>query len=895
MTGATPRFVAVVPVFRQSGLASEAISSALAQGPQMAVVAVDDGCPHAETRAVLEGWQRRAPGRLHRLHQANRGLSAARNAGIALALARFPGLQAVLPLDADNRLDPHAATVFAHLLDSHPEADWFYPNFDMFGLDFHAHSGGPFSVARMSASNQCEAGSLIRTRVLAAGIRFDESLRQGYEDWDFFLQAARAGFRGHPMGQACFRYRKRPESMLSSSHGEDTSLRAAIRARHPWLYQRDAVAAQAAAEVPRYLLVRTGTPQTAEVFTDPRAPEPIDAAAVGDMLAGAWARPARMPAPLAALFARPEVMQALRDARLLRSAVWHLHRALEGADMAALRLEADPDGLRCFRSWRPEDPQAGWTPTPEHLWRDRRLADMDSRSVRAREADALRNADILMLSRATLEQKLFAAAAPQDPGRRSAAAGTPEFRVAEVRLSLEALPPRTGARPVRAMRDFVRRHRAAPERIAHLTAQRPWRQDPQIAGPADLEAILRAATLDGLPLPLPPRERPRIGFVLPIFLFGGVEKCTIALAEALRRRGVDCHLFVYGAQPMAATGWMTRPFAGIHQLTDPVLREWGGPHYMGTALASHPPPGMLEAMMAPLCSMDAVVVTGSAAALYGAARLRRKGVPVLAWEHLLETSSYGKSFGTPYLALAFEGALDRVLTCSDRLARWLHGQGVPRDKILPLPNGPGFPMPRDDVRAAMEARAARPGDAVLRVGFLGRFDLQKGADRLAGVARACAGLPIEFTVTGGAVLDAGIPDMPQSIRRNPPAMELDDLIAAYAGMDVLLMPSRDEGLPLTLFEAQRAGVVPVATDVGAVREAIVDGETGFLVPEGNAVPEMAALLRRLAADPDMLRAMSARAARTEGRWEKNADALLAALRALGAVPGDIPAEVPVSG
>ena len=48
--------------------------------------------------------------------------------------------------------------------------------------------------------------------------------------------------------------------------------------------------------------------------------------------------------------------------------------------------------------------------------------------------------------------------------------------------------------------------------------------------------------------------------------------------------------------------------------------------------------------------------------------------------------------------------------------------------------------------------------------------------------------------------------------------------------DVFLLPSRFEGFPLTVLECMHAGVPIVAHDVGGIAEAIVDGETGFVVP-----------------------------------------------------------------
>jgi glycosyltransferase involved in cell wall biosynthesis len=61
--------------------------------------------------------------------------------------------------------------------------------------------------------------------------------------------------------------------------------------------------------------------------------------------------------------------------------------------------------------------------------------------------------------------------------------------------------------------------------------------------------------------------------------------------------------------------------------------------------------------------------------------------------------------------------------------------------------------------------------------------------------------------------------------------DVPDLLASFA---VFAFPSRYEGLCLAVIEAQAAGVPVVATPVGGIRETVVDGETGYLVPVGDA-------------------------------------------------------------
>ena len=68
---------------------------------------------------------------------------------------------------------------------------------------------------------------------------------------------------------------------------------------------------------------------------------------------------------------------------------------------------------------------------------------------------------------------------------------------------------------------------------------------------------------------------------------------------------------------------------------------------------------------------------------------------------------------------------------------------------------------------------------------------------------------------------------------------VEDVRPWIAAFDVLAMPSRSEGMPLTLVEAMALGCPIVATEAGGVREAV--GEVGVLVPRGDPTRLAAAL------------------------------------------------------
>src|SRR6185503_15100133 len=61
-----------------------------------------------------------------------------------------------------------------------------------------------------------------------------------------------------------------------------------------------------------------------------------------------------------------------------------------------------------------------------------------------------------------------------------------------------------------------------------------------------------------------------------------------------------------------------------------------------------------------------------------------------------------------------------------------------------------------------------------------------------------------------------------------------DLPTIYGASDVFAITSANEGTPVALIEAMAAGVPGVATDVGGVRDVILDPSMGVVVPSGDA-------------------------------------------------------------
>ena len=84
---------------------------------------------------------------------------------------------------------------------------------------------------------------------------------------------------------------------------------------------------------------------------------------------------------------------------------------------------------------------------------------------------------------------------------------------------------------------------------------------------------------------------------------------------------------------------------------------------------------------------------------------------------------------------------------------------------------------------------------------------------------------------------------------------IQDIAKFNAGMDLICLTSNNEGTPVSLIEAQAANIPVITTDVGGVRDIVLDGETGFIVPK-NDVASLSDKMRLLIEDENLRKKMS---------------------------------------
>ena len=192
--------------------------------------------------------------------------------------------------------------------------------------------------------------------------------------------------------------------------------------------------------------------------------------------------------------------------------------------------------------------------------------------------------------------------------------------------------------------------------------------------------------------------------------------------------------------------------------------------------------------------------------------------------------------------------LDAHVAVGRDTARDLEGWvGLPADSIGTIYNArPSDRVPRCD----------QPREAVTCVA-VGRLDEQKGFDLLIDALAQAPGVTARIVGDGkererlaARASERGVEDCVEF------AGWLDDVTPELGRADIFVLPSRFEGLPLSIIEAMFAELPVIATDVGSVRELVVNGESGVLVPP-NDVTALAAAMRELAGQPERRAALGA--------------------------------------
>ncbi|MEW2625436.1 glycosyltransferase family A protein [Streptomyces sp. NPDC048106] len=227
-----PAVSVVIPCYNYGRYLPRTLDSVVRQTfADWEIVIVDDGSTD-DSPAVAQAFIDRHPDRRVRLlHQANAGVSAARNAGIAAAAGRY-----ILPLDADDVIDPTMLEKTAALLDAEPDIAIVSTDLFVFtdaeDVPPQVLSLPPYDRELLLERLIMFYCSLYRREAWEVVGGYNERMRVG-EDWDFWIGCAERGFVAHHLSEPLFGARNKDTGLHVEAAENDLTVRARIVANHP--------------------------------------------------------------------------------------------------------------------------------------------------------------------------------------------------------------------------------------------------------------------------------------------------------------------------------------------------------------------------------------------------------------------------------------------------------------------------------------------------------------------------------------------------------------------------------------------------------------------------------------------------------------------------------------
>lgn len=199
----------VIPCYNDGEYLDEAVRSAIGQTyADVEVVIVDDGSTDPITKRVLDEacWPR-----TQIIHQANAGPSAARNRAIRAATGEY-----ILPLDADDTIEPEYVAKAVAVLKAQPQVGIVYCRATKFGAERGPWNLPVYTLRELVIDNVIFVTALYRKSDWAAVGGYNENLRRGVEDYEFWVKIVHKGREVVQLDEYLFNYRIQEKSRTTS-------------------------------------------------------------------------------------------------------------------------------------------------------------------------------------------------------------------------------------------------------------------------------------------------------------------------------------------------------------------------------------------------------------------------------------------------------------------------------------------------------------------------------------------------------------------------------------------------------------------------------------------------------------------------------------------------------
>lgn len=227
-----PKISVIITCYNYAQFLSEAVESVIEQTCQdFEIVVVNDGSTDNSKHVAGALIMKYLDYRIKLINQVNQGLPTARNVGIKNSEGVY-----ILPLDADDKLDPTTLEKMARVLDQDQKVAIVYSWVKHFGDVSMIRKYPEYDFEVLKKGNFIVCSSMFRKSIWQVCGGYDPNMKWGYEDLEFWINCGKRGFYGKLIPEPLLLYRRHAKQMTETMLKHTRELWAQIKSNHRELY-----------------------------------------------------------------------------------------------------------------------------------------------------------------------------------------------------------------------------------------------------------------------------------------------------------------------------------------------------------------------------------------------------------------------------------------------------------------------------------------------------------------------------------------------------------------------------------------------------------------------------------------------------------------------------------
>ena len=200
----------IVPAYNYANFIGECLDSVLSQTfKSWECIVIDNGSTD-NTQEIVKSYSNK-DGRIKYHYTNQKGVSLARNLAVSLSHGTY-----LLPLDADDKIDPTYLEKAVNIMNQNPEISLVYCNAILFGSVNKKWILPDFNFKAMLIENSIFCSALIKKNEFLAVNGYNVNMVEGFEDWDFWIKYLANNKKVYKLNEALFYYRIKQHSRNSA-------------------------------------------------------------------------------------------------------------------------------------------------------------------------------------------------------------------------------------------------------------------------------------------------------------------------------------------------------------------------------------------------------------------------------------------------------------------------------------------------------------------------------------------------------------------------------------------------------------------------------------------------------------------------------------------------------